>query len=332
VSEEKVEVPPHVKAFAEALHLEIVGTPREVKPPGYAYPCWEVPVRDEGTGEVIRILNAYPIAEVERYKMVDVTNKLGYAVRVLTYREDVKKVETPMPTAEEVRDIREQTRVAIPPPPAYHAPANWRFLRDLAGRIKRWIPSMERHMQARRAMPVHAYLHSIQDWLSSIKHSLTEAAPEVTEAIEKREEPVITVLRPEDREALWEQFAKRLQVARLDPEAYRERFERALVPSLNYEENLWIIQDEAGKILEEELLRKKRYVDKLVVPKVFSWKVVGWGLASLKLSTDMLIEACERKDALTAYTTVARMLETSEKMKKILALHPHIKEYELGKR
>jgi len=323
---ERVEVPEHVKAFAEALRLEIVGKPEEVKPPGFEYPCWKIPVRDEGTGEVVWILNAYPVAELGRYKMVKLTNKLGHVVTVLTFKEEVPKVEVPMPTAEEVRAAREEAE-RIAPQIRYEAPADWRRLGALATRIKEWVAACERHLEARRAFPIYTYLQSIKSWLSEAKDAMLEAAPELTKAHEKREVPPIQVLRPEEKEELWERFARPLRVAKLDPEAYRGRFEAVIAPNMPYEENLFMIQDEAGAIIEEELLRKKRYVDKLVKePTRFNWKWVGWGLASLKLSADQLAEAVKEKNAASTYMATSRMLETSEKLKALLKLHPEVPE------
>jgi hypothetical protein len=84
--------------------------------------------------------------------------------------------------------------------------------------------------------------------------------------------------------------------------------------------------DEARKIILEKRLAK--YLKKIPEkPMEFSWRYVEWGLGSLRVDALALEDAVKSEDALQTHTTILRILETAEKLKALLKLHPEVKAF-----
>jgi hypothetical protein len=320
------EVPEPVRRYLEALHLNPAPKPdaREEKLPGFTTPVWHVNVIDEGTGEVIRVIIGYPVAEYGRYRIVRITNKRGYPVNVLTFAEEAPKVEVPLPTPEEVKSIRAESERAVPVRP-YRAPVDWRRMDDVASKILEWVSACERHVEAKNAFAIQAYMKTIQDIAGEAKSHLVEAGAEVLKTHERRAEVPVKVLTDEEYAVLWDIFARTLKEAGLDPAKYRSRFEDVVAWNLDFGGNEMIVMDEARAIIAEAGLRRKRYIDTLPEKPIrFSWKYVGWGLSSIRLDAEMLRECIRVKDALGAYMALTRILNAAEKLKIILRMAPGI--------
>jgi len=321
-----VEVPEPVRKYLEALHINPAPKPdaREEKLPGFTTPVWHVNVVDEGTGEVIRVIVGYPVAEYERYKVVRITNKKGYPVNVLTFAEEAPKVEVPLPTLEEVKSIRAESERAVPVKP-YKAPVDWRRIGETASKLLEWVSACERHVEAKNAFAIQTYMKTIQEVAGEAKASLVEAGAEVFKPHERRAEVPVKILTDEEYATLWEIFARTLKDAGLDPAKYRSRFEDVVAWNLDFAGNELIVMDEARAIIAEAGLRRRRYIDTLPEKPVhFSWKYVGWGLSSIRLDAEVLRECARAEDALGAYMALTRILNVAEKLKIILRMAPGI--------
>ena len=122
---------------------------------------------------------------------------------------------------------------------------------------------------------------------------------------------------------LWDEFSRILKDVGLNPERYRDRFEEALDPYMDYDDNLFIVTDEARKIIAEEILRKEKYHMTIPVKK-FSWKYVSWGLGAIKLRLTDLEIAVKDKDTVTAYKLFKEVCETTQTLLSMLEQLPEI--------
>jgi hypothetical protein len=318
-----MEMPEPVRKYLEALHVNPAPKPdaREEKLLGFTAPVWTVNVVDEGTGEPVRVIIGYPVAEYERYKVVRITNKLGYPVNVLTFAEEAVKVEVPLPTLEEVKAVRVEAEKVVPPTP-YRAFVDWGYVSDVASRLSEWISACERHLEAKNAFAILTYMGTIQEICGEAKNRLLEAEG-TFKLHERRAEAPVKILTDEEYATLWSMFAKKLREAGLNPDEYRARFDSVVAWNLDFEGNRLIVMDEAKVIIAESKLREKRYVDRLPVKPIrFSWKYVGWGLSSMKLDAETLKDCVKTRDALGAYKALARLLDTAEKLKTLLRTAP----------
>jgi len=103
-----------------------------------------------------------------------------------------------------------------------------------------------------------------------------------------------------------------------------------------------IPEDSAKSQLERELgeLELKRRslaqasarLARLLKPQIlvsFSWKHVEWATASLRMDVEALKNSIREGDILQCYIAVARILDTAEKLKKILETDPEVKAFHL---
>ena len=315
-------LPPEVRAFVELLHLNVVNEPMKILPPGFKAPVWLIPVLDEATGETVGILSAYPPYERERYEVITITNKLGRPVTVITFREEAERV-SPKPKPKEVEEALEAVKREIPPKPV-SAPIDWGYMRGLVQRIKSWLSSMERHVETRTALPIYTYLRSINELLAEARDRLVAGSELIAKHEARKAEP--KVLKDEEYEQLWREFSEKLKAEGIEPEKHRKRFDALVAWNMPKEENRIILMDEARKIILEKKLAK--YLKKIPEkPMEFSWRYVEWGLGSLRVDTLALEDAVKNEDALQTHTTILRLLETAEKLKALLKLHPEVKAF-----
>jgi hypothetical protein len=316
-------LPPEVRAFVELLHLNVVDEPVKLLPPGFKAPVWLIPVRDEGTGETVGILNAYPPLDRERYAVKTITNKLGRPVMVVTFKEEAERVAVPKAPPKEVEEAIESAEREVPEK-VVTAPVDWKWMRSLAERLKSWIPSMEHQAEMRSALGVYTYLKSINEFLGEAKQRLLSGSEFLRLHEARKAEPVYKVLTEAEYEDLWREFSEALRKEKIDPAQFRERFDELIAWNMPFEDNKAIVMDEARSIILEKKLAK--YLKKLPkAPPTFSWKYVEWGLGSLRVDVMALEDAVKEENALQSYTVIARMLETTEKMKNLLKMSPDVR-------
>lgn len=308
-------LPPEVRAFVELLHLDVVDEPVKVLPPGFKAPAWLIPVRDEGTGETVGILNAYPPLERERYAIITITNKLGRPVTVITFREEAERVAPPPPELEEVERTVARTREEVEAPPPPPLPVDWGWMRQLASRMASWAEALQRHVEDRNAVGCSYLLKSMREFAEEGRRRLLEAGGIVRAYEERRPEP--KVLRPEEAERLWARFSEALRKAGVEPTQYRRRFEELIAWNLDYAGNELLVMDEARRIIDEHALLKG---PRRAIPAraKFSWKYARWAASSLKLDAGSLLDAVRRADALQAYNALGRIAEAAGRLEEML--------------
>jgi len=318
-------LPEEVRRFLEALRLAPMGVPEKKTLPGFTAPVWLIPVHDQGTCETVRIVMGYPVAEYERYELVQITNTEGYPVTVLVPREEAVKVKPRAPPPGFVEEAAERVAREVPKP-AYKAPVDWGEVEGFARKLKGWLDSCVRLAEKREALGIYSYMETIQDLGGGVRDVLMSAAAEIWGVRERP--PVAAALKPEEYVKLWEEFARELREAGVNPERYRRRFEELIYWGDTYEGNRLVVLDEARNIILDEELRREGYVDTLPVePERFSWKYVGWGLGSMRADAVRLQVAVKERDAVGAYSSVVDILDAAERLKRLLALHPDVKRF-----
>ena len=243
------------------------------------------------------------------------SNSTGKRMLFLT-DEDVKKVLTMEEAIEEV-ERRVPERVAPAPP------IDWGWLRSVASRLESWAEAMTRHAENRSALSIYVLAKSANELLEEAKNRLLGV--ETIKRHEERKKPTAPrVLSEEEYRRLWEKFSEALRKEGINPELYRSRFDELIAWNMPYEDNEFIIMDEARKIILQKQLKK--YVRKLPVkPVSFSWKYVGWALGSMAVDIGVLKDAIKEKNAIQAYGAITSLLETVDKLKKLLRLHPDVR-------
>ena len=323
------EIPEEVRRFCDLLKLEVVGKPEYKRLEGFTYDTWIIPVRDEGTGLTVRIIKGHPVTAMHLYRIARIVNKEHDPVNVLTFREDYEKlirVRTPSSTdvrraAEEAK--KEVEKVAPKPKPRPAPKVNWRAVKGFARRGATDLAQMERAVETRKAYVLWGTLTAFKTRTDLTLEELTKAVEELKEA-EERKAKGERVLTDEDVERLWEEFSRILKEAGLDPERYRERFDAVIDYSMPYEDNLFIVTDEARAIVAEKHLRAEGFRVGIPVKK-FSWKYIGWGLGAIKVQLMSLELAAEEKDALRCYNILKKISETSQTILDMLEQLPEIK-------
>lgn len=114
---------------------------------------------------------------------------------------------------------------------------------------------------------------------------------------------------------------------KIDLSAYRKRFDDLIAWNMPFEDNRMVVMDEARSIILEKKLSK--YIKRLPAkpPVAFSWKPIYWGLGSLRVDIGVFKDAVMREDALQAWSTASKILDTLEKMKKLLETSREVKDY-----
>ena len=118
-------------------------------------------------------------------------------------------------------------------------------------------------------------------------------------------------------------FSKELKEEGIDSTPYRVRFDDLIAWNMPLQDNRAIVVDEAKGIILEKSMQK--YLKKLPLkPTRFNWKWVGWGLTSLKVDVAALKEAAKRENVVQAYSTTTKMIETAEKLQKLVEMSPDV--------
>jgi len=313
-------LPDPVRAYVEALHVNVVEPgPREEKPPGFKYPVYIIPVIDEGTEETIEIIQGYPVAELPRYKLVRITNKLGYAVTVLTFKEEVPKIEVKVAPTKVAEKVSKEAEKAMPIPKPYRIIVDWRWLSDIGKRGKDWLKACERHAEARNAPGLYMYMRSFEDFFDKAKKRLLGASPEAIGTYEKRKEPPIIILKPEEKAMLWEWFSSELKKEKIDPERYRKVFEESVAPNETFELNKLFLRYVIRDIIAEEGIRRAKFKIKVPKPPIrFRWKMAGWALSAIKLELERYQRAVKEKDGVEAYMAAKEISESARRLRTLL--------------
>jgi len=124
---------------------------------------------------------------------------------------------------------------------------------------------------------------------------------------------------------LWRLWSETLRKAGIDPAEYSDRFEGLVAWNMPYSDNELVLMDEASEVVLEKELEK--YVRRLPVEPVrFSWKYVQWAIGSLRVDVGVLKDSIE-EDALQCYMAVARVLDTAEKLKRMLEAVPEVRAF-----
>jgi len=315
------EIPPEVRAFADLLHLDVVDTPIKVQPPGFMTPVWLIPVKDEGTSETVGILNAYPPKEVERYKVITITNKLGKPVNVITFKEEAERLASTPIEEKEVEKAIETVEREVPEVVLEAPKVDWSWMRSMAERISTWIKALERQAEARSAVATYTYLKSINEWAKEARERLL-AGSDFLQTYEKRKEPDKRILKEEEYKRLWEEFSGALKKAGINPEPFRERFDELVAWTMPYEDNRYVVMDEARSIILEFQFAKKAKKPPVGVP--FNWRYIQWGASSMKIDGTLFMDAVKEKNAVQAYASITKILDTADKMKKLLETSPDV--------
>ena len=145
-----------------------------------------------------------------------------------------------------------------------------------------------------------------------------ERAPQAPRSEEGASPKVLTEAEYED---LWRLWSETLRKAGIDP----ERFEDLIAWNMPYSDNELVLMDKARQIILEKELEE--YAKPPVPPVRFSWKHVEWALGSLRVDVEVLKDSVKEEDALQCYTAVARILDTAEKLKRILEAVPEVRAF-----
>ncbi len=330
---EPSEKPEEVKYWEKQLKLNVLGWRRET-PPGFRYPVWVLWVRDEGTGEVVRIVMGYPYTERERYRLVRITNKLEHEVTVLAFREERPKVEAKVPPHPEVSQTVEEAEKSVEEVIAGKPEikkAMEEALRMMAEKPFRWeefskdirhfwerIPAWERAVAERNEVALYSYLvvfrNKVRVWLDR----LAKVSPELHERFAKAEirlpEPKLS---KEEIDRLWSIFEEALRKEGIDPYRYkREYFDVDVATAETYDEALWMVREDIRHIIAQHKLEKMTF--KVRKPRRFSWKEIGWGVSFIKVKMMSLMTEAVSRNAVNAYKILREILDATYKLLEML--------------
>jgi hypothetical protein len=326
MEEPEVYIPEEVRKFCDMLKLEIVGKPEYKRLAGFTYDAWVIPVRDEGTGLTVKIIKGHPVTAMHLYKIIRIVNKEHNTVNVLTFRKDYEVVEPKIPTLTQVRKASEEAKKAVekvrPMPKPKPAPkVNWRAVRGFVRYGLTSIPQWERAVELKKPYVLWSRLIVFSSKCKMAMKEL-EKAEDIKEELERKAagEKVLT---DKDIEELWDEFARILKDVGIDPERYRERFNAVIDPYMPYDDNLFVVTDEARKIIAEEVLRTEKFHTTIPVKK-FSWKYIGWGLGAIKVRLTDLEVAVSDRDAIRGYSLLKSLCETTDTLISMLEQLPEI--------
>jgi len=322
------EIPEEVKKFCDLLKLEVVGKPEYKRLEGFTYDVWVIPVRDEGTGLTVKIIKGHPVTAMHLYKIIRITNKEHNAVNVLTFRGEYERVEPKIPTLTQVRRASEEAKRVVkkvrPMPKPKPAPkVNWRFVAGVVRYALTSIPNWERAVELKKPYMLWSGLAVFASKCEMAVKEI-EKAEEIQKGLERKAAGE-RVLSDEDIEKLWQEFSKLLKEVGLDPERYRDRFEAVLDAYMPYDDNLFVVTDEASRIVAEEMLRAEKYHVRIPV-KRFSWKYIGWGLGAIKVKLTDLELAIKDRDAVRSHSLLKNICDTTNTLLGMLEQLPEVQQ------
>jgi len=203
------------------------------------------------------------------------------------------------------------------------APLDWKWIFSISQRVQEWLKAAEGQAGKRNSVAVYTHVTSIIEWLEDIKERLLAKTETLRMHEARRLEPILKILRDHEYEELWKEFSKELREEGIDPTPYRARFDDLIAWNMPLQDNRAIVVDEAKGIILEKSMEK--YLKKLPLkPTRFNWKWVGWGLTSLKVDAAALKEAAKRENVVQAYSTTTKMIETAEKLQKLVEMSPDV--------
>lgn len=319
------EKPKEVLAYEKALHLNVVAWRREI-PPGFRLPVWILTVVDEGTGETVDIVMGSPYTHHDKYQLIHITDKRGFTQTVLAIKEKAEAVAPPIPSEEEVEEVVKVVKEKVPKE-ALRDTVNWTMARGIVQKIMTWLNNMERHVENRATLAVFTYLKSINSWAEELRSHLTSTSP-LLKSHAERETARRKVLSDEEYMKLWQEFSALLEKEKINPEEYKERFDPLISWNMPFDDNRFIVLDEARRIIGE--LKLAKYIKPLAPPDKgkFNWKYVRWGLSAMKFDAQLLMDAAKAEDAVGAYGAAGKLLETADKLKAVLKTSPEVSAFE----
>jgi len=316
------ELPEEIRGYVRLLHVNVTAKPEKKQLPGFKEPTWVIPIHDEETCDTVGIVHGHPYTELEKYQLVKITNKRGAVLTVLVLKEEYEKLAVPTPTEPEIEKAVKEAEEAIPEVKVT-APLDWKWIFSISQRVQEWLKASDRQAEKRNSVAVYTHVTSIIEWLEDVKERLLAKTETLRMHEARRLEPVIKVLRDHEYEELWKEFSKELSEEAIDPTPYRARFDDLIAWNMPLQDNRAIVVDEAKGIILEKSMQK--YLKKLPLkPARFNWKWVGWGLTSLKVDVTALKEAAKRENVVQAYSTTTKMIETAEKLQKLVEMSPDV--------
>ena len=261
--------------------------------------------------------------------MITITNKEGKPINVVTFAEEAKRIAVPKAKPEEVEEAVEAVEKEIPEKVVEAPQVDWGWIRGIVSRIESWLGSMEHQAEVRNALALYAYLRSINEWLSEAKGRLLAGSEFLRIHEARKVEPVYKILTDAEYEDLWRLWSETLRKAGLDPAKYRDRFEELIAWNMPYSDNELVLMDEARTIILEKKFEKylRRLLAEPQPPVRFSWKYVQWAIGSLRVDVGVLKDSVREENALQCYTTIERILDTAEKLKRMLESVPEVKAF-----
>jgi hypothetical protein len=191
---------------------------------------------------------------------------------------------------------------------------DWEHIRSRIRLLKDWSRKIIQDARKKSSLAVYVYAKSYEEELEGIKHTLEEIAPSELIALKNKEFPAVRMLTDEEVESLWGEFSKALKEAKIKPEEHRSDFDRLLLRNMSYDENLYILIDEAKLIklakkypqlsrkgwatLQEALKRADKIVD---------WESIDKALGSIAYLILILEDSAKAEDARHAYRTAMDM-------------------------
>jgi len=316
------ELPEEIRGYVRLLHVNVTAKPEKKLLPGFREPTCIIPVHDEETCDTVAIIHGHPYTELEKYQLMKITNKRGVVLTVLVLKEEYEKLAVPTPTEPEIEKAVKEAEEAIPEVKVI-APLDWKWIFSIAQRVQEWLKAAERQAEKRNSVAVYTHVTSIIEWLEDVKERLLAKTETLRMHEARRLEPVIKILRDHEYEELWKEFSKELSEEGIDPTPYLARFDDLIAWNMPLQDNRAIVVDEAKGIILEKSMQK--YLKKLPLkPTRFNWKWVGWGLTSLKVDAAALKEAAKRENVVQAYSTTTKMIETAEKLQKLVEMSPDV--------
>jgi hypothetical protein len=344
---EPAEKPREVETWERQLRVNIIGW-RQETPPGFRYPVWVLWVKDEETGEVVKVVMGYPYTEHHKYRLVRTTNKAGYKVNFMAFAEEAPKVAPRLPPHPEVsrslemaarsvetamRAIPEEVRRATEEVVKALAarPFDWRELKADVSKLYEKISAWERCVEERNDVGLYSYLVAFKDrmraWLERVARAIPELHAKFEEAKVKAPPPRLP---REDVERLWKLWEETLRKHGIDPHKYKEEyFDVDVGIAERYEDALLMIQDDLKWIIAQEQQRRAHFDVEKPEVKVerFSWKRIGQGVGYIKVRLMYLLDAIEKRNLYAAYEAIRDIIDASYRLLEILRLSPNVKKF-----
>jgi len=303
------EFPGYVKSYLLLTDLEATGY-TETTIEGRKH--WIVEVKDEGTGELVRIL--VPWAKTKDTEIVTITNKRGEPVQVCAYRGEVEELYIVPPKIETVRRVlsnaQREARVEIEVPYEAQANVNWVSVTTSLNLAQSTAEKLAKAVERREEYGIKYLLETLRKTLEDVIKEV-KLAPVVYKTT--TDIKVARILTEGIIEDLWARFCTRLGEHGINCEPYRDLFERYISWDMNPAEAENVVLSLAKDIIEEELAkRREKALRQPRIAKVprLNWKHVSWAVAKILFDLTQAKEEAEKKNATGVYRNVEEVLKT----------------------